>query len=260
MVSADDRHSLYDPELNAVVLSGKPSFKRDGFRPDLIDPDIKEAAKGIKFVDAGSRQIWNPDRNNFAPRLGFAYRPGGNDRVVLRGGWGIFYDEITGSGGSKGSLTKNFPATVTQRFNASKSTPNVSLDDPYPTGFGGGGTIAVNSMDRNIRTPMVQHFNFGIYSANLLLDAEFIRRFALHILPKGFVRIRHYGMLSTYHKRVSLKNLKAILEPVRLKERPSILHRKCPKCLKGNLITLSVFTARGPPKYWLEKLDKSQKK
>ena len=162
MVSADDRHSLYDPELNAVVLSGKPSFRRDGFRPDLIDPDIKEAAKGIKFVDAGSRRIWTPDRNNFAPRLGFAYRPGGNDRVVVRGGWGIFYDEITGSGGSKGSLTKNFPATVTQRFNASKSTPNINLDDPYPLGFGGGGTIAVNSMDRNIRTPMVQHFNFGI--------------------------------------------------------------------------------------------------
>ncbi len=91
-----------------------------------------------------------------------------------------------------------------------------------------------------------------------LSQAEFIRRFALHILPKGFVRIRHYGLLSSYHKRVSLSNLKATLAPVRLKERPPILHRKCSKCKKGNLITLSIFTARGPPKYWLEKLDKSQ--
>jgi hypothetical protein len=27
-----------------------------------------------------------------------------------------------------------------------------------------------------------------------LRDAEFIRRFSLHILPKGFMRIRHYGI------------------------------------------------------------------
>lgn len=31
-----------------------------------------------------------------------------------------------------------------------------------------------------------------------LTQSEFIRRFALHILPKGFVRIRHYGMLRSY--------------------------------------------------------------
>ena len=119
----------------------------------------------------------------------------------------------------------------------------------------------IQAMENNTVTFSMKDYRHGGKRKTMnLLDAEFIRRFALHILPKGFVRIRHYGMMSTYHKRVSLKNLKAILEPVRLKERPSILHRKCPKCLKGNLITLSVFTARGPPKYWLEKLDKSQKK
>jgi hypothetical protein len=31
------------------------------------------------------------DRNNFGPRLGFAYRVTGTDRLVLRGGWGLFY-------------------------------------------------------------------------------------------------------------------------------------------------------------------------
>ncbi len=37
------------------------------------------------------------------------------------------------------------------------------------------------------------------------LDAtEFIRRFALHILPKGFVRIRHYGILSSSRKQKTL--------------------------------------------------------
>lgn len=34
-----------------------------------------------------------------------------------------------------------------------------------------------------------------------LSDGEFIRRFALHILPKGFVRLRHYGILSSSKKQ-----------------------------------------------------------
>ena len=176
MVSADDRHSTYDPKLDAVVLSGMPSHRRDFVRPDLHDPDVKQASQGIKFVDAGSRRIWAPDRNNFAPRLGLAYRPGGNDRLVLRVGWGIFYDEITGSGGSKGSLTKNYPFTVTQRFNNASPTPNINMDLPFPLGLGGG-TIEVNSIDREIGTPRVQHFNFGIQhelARDLLVEASYV--------------------------------------------------------------------------------------
>src|SRR5690606_11290231 len=85
-----------------------------------------------------------------------------------------------------------------------------------------------------------------------LPDTEFIRRFALHILPKGFVRIRHYGILSSYHKRISIPNLQQILGAVRLKKKAPLQHRVCPDCKKGDLITLTTFTARGPPKYWLE--------
>lgn len=49
---------------------------------------------------AGSRveptsQLYNPDRNNFAPRLGFAWSPGRfRDKLVLRGGAGIYYNRI----------------------------------------------------------------------------------------------------------------------------------------------------------------------
>ena len=39
----------------------------------------------------------------------------------------------------------------------------------------------------------------------LTLDAiEFVRRFSLHILPKAFVRIRHYGILSSTSKLKSI--------------------------------------------------------
>lgn len=35
------------------------------------------------------------DKNNFSPRVGIAWRPGGSSRSLVRGGWGIFYDKVT---------------------------------------------------------------------------------------------------------------------------------------------------------------------
>jgi hypothetical protein len=87
-----------------------------------------------------------------------------------------------------------------------------------------------------------------------LSDAEFIRRFALHILPKSFVRIRHYGILSSYHKKATIPKLQQVLGKVALPERKPLQHQVCPVCKKGKLISLYVFKVRGPPKYWLDKL------
>ena len=36
---------------------------------------------------------------------------------------------------------------------------------------------------------------------------EFVRRFSMHILPKGFVRIRHYGILSSKYKKTLIPKL-----------------------------------------------------
>jgi hypothetical protein len=89
---------------------------------------------------------------------------------------------------------------------------------------------------------------------NLTLSGqEFIRRFALHILPKGFTRIRHYGILSSSWKKEKLPKLQAELatekiEPVKT-EQP-LLHRRCPVCKKGRLHTILLFDARGPPANW----------
>lgn len=40
---------------------------------------------------------YNPDRNNFAPRVGFAYQPFKNGKTVIRGNWGLFYDRMVGA-------------------------------------------------------------------------------------------------------------------------------------------------------------------
>jgi hypothetical protein len=89
-----------------------------------------------------------------------------------------------------------------------------------------------------------------------LKQTEFIRRFAMHILPKGFTRIRHYGILSGGCK----KRYKEIVDDQIGKLEILIIGSIgtclaiCPTCKKGKLQTVAVFDQRGPPLHWLKKL------
>lgn len=92
----------------------------------------------------------------------------------------------------------------------------------------------------------------------MTLDAqEFIRRFSLHILPKGFMRIRHYGILSSSRKQKTLPiiheqlNSKYLLpEKKDWKQISTALGFNpncCPLCKQQTMITLLSFDRRGPP-------------
>ncbi len=94
-------------------------------------------------------------------------------------------------------------------------------------------------------------------SAVKLSTEEFIRRFALHILPKGFTRIRHYGILSSSWKKEKLPRLQAALATkilTAILPKAPVLHRQCPSCEKGTLHTVLVFDVRGPPLSWQQLL------
>ena len=93
----------------------------------------------------------------------------------------------------------------------------------------------------------------GIKKQMVLSHAEFIRRFAMHILPKRFVKIRHYGFLSSTWKRIKLKNLQQKLG-IQPKEKPlpKPFQPKCSFCKTGNLVTIATFDLRGPPQWFLE--------
>lgn len=80
-----------------------------------------------------------------------------------------------------------------------------------------------------------------------LSNQEFVRRFSQHILPKRFVRIRHYGLISSTWKRGKLQALQAELKQLRPAHEQKTLLRKCPCCKTGTLITIDIFGSRGPP-------------
>jgi hypothetical protein len=89
----------------------------------------------------------------------------------------------------------------------------------------------------------------------MTLDAgEFIRRFLLHVLPKGFHRIRHYGLLASAGRTANLMRARALLivpEPEtdggdtdKADTAPTDPRPRCP-CCGGRMIVLETF-ARGP--------------
>jgi len=88
---------------------------------------------------------------------------------------------------------------------------------------------------------------------------EFIRRFAMHIVPKGFVRIRHYGILSSCRKQAHAvlikKQLPPIVRPAYLKpkiKREPYNPRQCPCCKKDSMEILLHYKSKPPPYNWLQ--------
>ena len=93
----------------------------------------------------------------------------------------------------------------------------------------------------------------------LLSTDEFLRRFELHFLPRGFVKIRHYGFLQNHGKTTRLNAVRANMQlqalpavvkiPVsqRMLERYGKDISLCPKCHKGKLVLVAIVYPKTLP-------------
>ncbi len=94
------------------------------------------------------------------------------------------------------------------------------------------------------------------YRTMTLAVDEFIRRFLLHVLPKGFHRIRHYGLLASAERRANVAHARELLaapppakavEPVETSD----LRPPCP-CCGGRMLIIETFERwkqpRAPPR------------
>ena len=91
----------------------------------------------------------------------------------------------------------------------------------------------------------------GTQKSVMTLDAmEFIRRFSMHILPKGFVRIRHFGILSSTGKKKAFPLIRAQFpREDLLTAEPRMLEmynpKLCPHCKTQTMINLEILPKRG---------------
>jgi hypothetical protein len=93
----------------------------------------------------------------------------------------------------------------------------------------------------------------GVKKEMQMEDTEFVRRFALHILPSGFVRIRHYGILSSTSKKITIPSIREQLDTkdivfVDTRKFKLFDPKVCPRCKKPAMVTIDTISSRGPPK------------
>jgi hypothetical protein len=94
------------------------------------------------------------------------------------------------------------------------------------------------------------------YRTMTLVPGEFIRRFLLHVLPKGFHRIRHYGLLASTRKAniARARELLAAPEPQTVRDETTsaaaapIDHRPPCPCCGGRMIIVETFERGGGPR------------
>ena len=99
----------------------------------------------------------------------------------------------------------------------------------------------------------------GRWKTMTLTPHEFIRRFLMHVLPKGFHRIRHYGLFASGHRAANIARMRELLAvPARAEppdtpaaaaiDEPRMLPRPCPGC-GGRMFIIETFAPGCQPKH-----------
>ncbi len=131
-VDAADRATVYDVATRNLVPVGTNGVPRSGF---------------------------DADKNNFAPRAGFAWTIGEDQRTVLRGGYGIYYDQSPLAPAE--ALYFNSPFFDNNIFFSLPGLP-LTLNDPFPSFFPFPLPDSALAIQRNLRTGYMQHWNFNV--------------------------------------------------------------------------------------------------
>ncbi len=153
------RYEYNSPKLDTLgrtfsVVPGDVSTRFQGAPVGVVFPGDKGAPRGANF----------PDRNDWAPRIGFAWNPDGHGKTSIRGGFGIFYDilkaednfQFNGQPPYFSLANFNFPQTLTGN-NCSASNESASTITYFSDPFGS--TCNVNTFPSVARLSGPEYFS-----------------------------------------------------------------------------------------------------
>lgn len=151
------RMTNFLPELGVLALSDDKTIRGTGVT--FTDPSKVATAARLGLPNS----LIYTRYDDIAPRVGFAWRPFGGNRTVIRSGYGIYY------GGAlmnpvRQQLANVFPFTVSQTFNRNAANPNfLTIANPFPTAASLAGSVNnVAGFELHAKTPSQQSWNFTI--------------------------------------------------------------------------------------------------
>jgi hypothetical protein len=150
---AHDRLSTFRPQNFSTFLS-----------PSASQTDIDALRASGMVLQEDVDGIYDPDHNNFAPRVGLAWDIFSDGKTVLRTGYGVFYETIIGN--IPGNVMLNPPFL-----------PDFFVPAPFtqwPNAFAPSGFPVLTVTQQRLRTPYVQHYN-------LILQRELPARTLLEV-------------------------------------------------------------------------------
>jgi hypothetical protein len=180
----DPRHYRAGNPPNGFVLAGNVA-------PQFAIPGVPRVSDTV---------LDSSDYNNFAPRVGFAYRLSENSPVVLRGGYGIFYSRISNEAAFFSFTNAPFAELGLQFFPPSFSDPLPHL--PLPSQFpivpvipqvaadGSGLTgapVSAFALDPLIRTPYMEQYNLGMqynFAKDFVVELAYVGSHGVKLLRR----------------------------------------------------------------------------
>lgn len=159
------RYEYRQPFLEEDLGGAYFDFNFPGGRAFVANRAWAERVNQPRFACCAPPRVVDPDRNDWAPRLGFAWRPFGNNKTAVRGGYGLFYDAVSDFYflqlyGKR--LTIVSPPGIT----GDPITPPVNLQDlfPAPVDLASFPTTQVGGsfLEKRQRTPYTQNWSLNI--------------------------------------------------------------------------------------------------
>jgi hypothetical protein len=151
-----DMRFSFDPSTGNLVVPNEQVLNT------LVSPLFPKSIPIVTAQQAGypERSLLDANHKDFGPRLGFAYRPFGNGRTVLRGGYGLYYSRLAWTrldpfGGGPFHSNEEFQNKIVN------GVPRLQFPNPF-SGTGDIPTQSISAVDKSLRTPYVQQWNFTI--------------------------------------------------------------------------------------------------
>jgi len=143
--------------------------------PNSVNGNIISTARNpnatFDFVNKDGRSLYKPDRNNFAPTIGFAYDPFGKGKTAIRGSYGIsFFNDDMLTSIRNNANTNGGLSTVIGQFNLNNTVANVPALSAAPFAtpiqltnlYAANRQVALGTPEFNLATPYLQTYTLGI--------------------------------------------------------------------------------------------------